>query len=87
MINRKFRNSITLIKTYPDANIMSDHIPLVGVKQLRLKKVERKTKPFFNMTVFKDPSIKQKVRVKLDEQINQLKQGNSFQEELFSLEK
>lgn len=50
---------------------MSDHTPLVDVIKLRLKKIKRKTKLFFNMTALKDPSVKQKVGVKINEQINQ----------------
>jgi hypothetical protein len=79
MANRRFRNSITLVKTYRNANSMSDHTPLVGIIKLRLKKIKRKTKTFFNMIALKDPSAKRKVEVKINEQINQLKQGNSCQ--------
>lgn len=82
MVNRRFRNSITSVKTYPGADIMSDHTPLVGVIKLRLKKIKRKTKTFFNMTALKNPLVKQKVKVKINEQIYQLKQGNSFQEDV-----
>lgn len=38
--------------------------------------------PFFNMTALKDPSVKQKVGVKDNEQFNELKQGNNFQEDV-----
>jgi len=82
MVNRRFRNSITSVKTYPSADIMSDHTPFVGFIKLRLKKIKRKTKTFFKMTLLKDPSVKQKVGVKINEQINQLKQSNSFQEDV-----
>lgn len=82
MINRRFRNSIISVKTYPSVNIKSDHTLLAGVIKLRFKKIERKTKPSFNITALKDFSIKQKVGVKINKQINQLKQCNSFHEDV-----
>lgn len=44
-INHRFRNSITSAKTYPGADIGSDHNPLIGVLQTKLKKVKKQAKP------------------------------------------
>lgn len=37
LINKRFRNSCTYVKTYPRANIASDHNPLVAVLKLNSK--------------------------------------------------
>lgn len=63
MLNRRFRNSVISAKIYTGMNIVSDHTPLVG-KRLR------KTNTSFNVTALKDPSIKQKLGLKIIEQIN-----------------
>ena len=45
-INKRFRNSITQVRTYPGADCGSDHVPLVATMRLKLKKLKRtKVKP------------------------------------------
>ena len=43
-ISERFRNSITQAKTFPGADINSDHVPVVATFRLKLKNV---TKPKF----------------------------------------
>jgi len=69
MVNRRFRNRITSVKIYPGADIMSDYTKLMGFIKLRLKKIKRKIKPFFNIAALKDSSVKQKIGVKTNEYI------------------
>ena len=40
-INERFRNSVTQVKTYPGADINSDHVPVVATFRLKLKKVTK----------------------------------------------
>lgn len=42
LINKRFRNSSTVAKTYPSADINSDHILLVTNFKLKMKKIKRK---------------------------------------------
>ena len=41
MINNRFKNSIKDIKTYPGADIDSDHNPVVSKIEIKLKKIKR----------------------------------------------
>ena len=41
-INKRFRNSITQVKTYPGADCGSDHVPVVTDMKMKLKKLKRK---------------------------------------------
>lgn len=41
MVNRRFRNSILSVKTYPGADIGSDHCPLVAKVRLKFKKLQK----------------------------------------------
>lgn len=41
-INERYRNSVQAVKTFPGADVPSDHVLLVARFKLRLKKVERK---------------------------------------------
>ncbi|XP_045454539.1 craniofacial development protein 2-like [Melitaea cinxia] len=41
MVNKRFRNSFTSVKTYPGADVGSDHNPVVGVLRIKLEKVKK----------------------------------------------
>ena len=45
-INRRFRNSITQVKTYPgaDLGLGCDHVPVVATMKVKLKKVKKRKK-------------------------------------------
>lgn len=72
LVNRRFRNSCTSVKTYPGADIESDHVPLVGVFKVRMKRVRKKTPKVYNMRLLKEPETKRKVEMKLNTQINDI---------------
>ena len=40
-INERFRNSVTQVKTYPGADINSDHVPVVATFRLKLKHIRK----------------------------------------------
>uniref|UniRef100_A0A8D8VC16 Craniofacial development protein 2 n=1 Tax=Cacopsylla melanoneura TaxID=428564 RepID=A0A8D8VC16_9HEMI len=67
LINRRFRNSITDIKTYPGADVQSDHNPLVASLQTIFKKVKKKTVKRFDYRKLKRGTIKDTVKRKLQE--------------------
>uniref|UniRef100_A0A8D9AHH9 Craniofacial development protein 2 n=1 Tax=Cacopsylla melanoneura TaxID=428564 RepID=A0A8D9AHH9_9HEMI len=49
LINKRFRNSCTTVRTYPGADIVSDHTPVVGDFRIRMKKVNKKLIPNFDL--------------------------------------
>ena len=44
LIRRRFRNAVKSVKTYPGADVSSDHNPVVANIKIKLKKVQRKKK-------------------------------------------
>lgn len=60
LVNRRFRNCFTSVKTYPGADIESDHTPLVGVMKVKLKKVKKKSRFRYDMTALQQPLVKKK---------------------------
>ena len=40
-INKRFRNSITQVKTFPETDCYSDHVPVVATVRIKLKNVKR----------------------------------------------
>ena len=50
MVNKRFRNSITSVKTHPGADIKSDHNLLLGTIKLKLKKRKSNKQKPKNMT-------------------------------------
>lgn len=57
LINKRFRNSCTRVRTFPGADLNSDHIPVVGDFKIRLKKIKRKTYKKYNLKMMKEPSV------------------------------
>ena len=60
LVSRRYGNAVKHVKTYPGADIGSDHVPVVMNIHLRLKKISngRKTiRP--NLEILKDESIRQ----------------------------
>ena len=41
LINKRFRNAVTQVRTYPGAAVDSDHLPLIASMTLKLKKVKK----------------------------------------------
>ncbi|KAI5724057.1 hypothetical protein M8J76_014882 [Diaphorina citri] len=66
LINKRFRNSCVTIRTYPGADIVSDHNPLVGDFRIRMKKAKKKTMPPFDLAKLKYQETKAKVLVALN---------------------
>lgn len=49
LILRKVRNAITLTKTYPGANIGSDHNPVVAKRNIKLNKIQSRHRKTINL--------------------------------------
>jgi len=59
LVNKRFQNSFVSVKTYPGADIMSDHNPVVGVVKVRLKHIKRKkTQIKYDLKKLKDPVVR-----------------------------
>lgn len=77
LVNRRFRNSILSTKTYPGADIASDHNPVVAEVQLKLKKVAKKTaRLMLDMTQFKDPQKREIISKSLSSSLKKLTEVN-----------
>ncbi|CAG9828488.1 unnamed protein product, partial [Diabrotica balteata] len=79
LVNRRFRNSFKSVKTYPGADIESDHISLVGVIDVRLKTIKKKSRPNYDMTALQHPEVKKQVGKYINNQVKQLKEENNIQ--------
>ncbi|XP_039291111.1 craniofacial development protein 2-like [Nilaparvata lugens] len=69
LVNRRFWNSCLSVKTYPGADIQSDHTPLVGRFKIRLKKVTSRKVKSYDLRKLKDPAIQQVVKNALNENL------------------
>lgn len=60
MVNKRYRNIFTAVKTYPGADIQSDHVPLVGSIKLKLKEISKRDYSLqYDRTKLKSPIIKE----------------------------
>lgn len=62
LINKRFRNSVTSVKTYPGADIKSDHNPLVATLKLKLKRIKRKKVKKYDLRQLKNEDTKNNVK-------------------------
>lgn len=72
LVNKRFRNSFKAVKTYPGADLESDHVPLVGVFQVRMKKVSKKITKRYNMRLLKEPVIAKEIEDSLNTRITDI---------------
>ncbi|XP_013140606.1 PREDICTED: uncharacterized protein LOC106104958 [Papilio polytes] len=73
-INKRFRNSIKNTKTYPGADIGSDHNPLIATISCILKKIKKKTVNFkSDITKFNDTDTKAKIKVEINKWAAEIK--------------
>ncbi|CAG9836469.1 unnamed protein product [Diabrotica balteata] len=61
LINKRYKNSCTYVKTYSGADINSDHIPVVGNFKVRVKKVTSKSMKKYDVRKLKAPNVRLKV--------------------------
>uniref|UniRef100_A0A8D8Q762 Craniofacial development protein 2 n=1 Tax=Cacopsylla melanoneura TaxID=428564 RepID=A0A8D8Q762_9HEMI len=73
MVNQRYRNSFTSVKTYPGADIKSDHNPLVGEYRIKFKKILKKDTPRHNIRLLKSRLVKNQVSKALNDKCRQLK--------------
>ncbi|XP_039276069.1 craniofacial development protein 2-like [Nilaparvata lugens] len=69
LVNRRFRNSCIFVKTYPGADIQSDHTPLVGRFKDRLKRVKVRKVKSYDLRRLKDPVVRRMVSNDLNERL------------------
>ena len=85
LINKRFKNSLTSAKTYPGADVFSDHNPLVGQIELKLKKVAKtKHKENLDYDTLKDPIVREEVRKTMREKLETTTQQEQSVEQKWS---
>ena len=67
MINTRFRNSVKQTKTYPGADIGSDHNPVVATVKINLKRIKKKENmEQYNLDMLKDEHMRQQYAVEVN---------------------
>ena len=64
MINSRFKNGVRRVKTYPGADINSDHNPVVMKLKIKLKKVQtKKRQGQLSLDMLKEENIRSRFNV------------------------
>lgn len=88
LVNKRFRNSCLSVKTYPGADISSDHHPLAGRFRIKLKKVKKKPpRRRWDMKKLKEKETKEHVKKLLAEECERLDMTNNTKETLKKITK
>lgn len=77
LIKQRFRNSILSAKTYPGADIGSDHNPVVACFRMKLKVIKKTEQRYADMRNLKINHIKQQISDSINENINNIKSDNA----------
>lgn len=87
LINRRFRNSCTSAKTYPGADVLSDHNPLVGTFKIKLKKVKKAQRKSWDLQKLRTPITEEVVKVRIRDTIKKVDKDHlSIEQQLESLQ-
>lgn len=85
MVNKRFRNSITSVKTHPGADIKSDHNLLLGTIKLKLKKIQQTKTKKHDIRQLKNECIKQSAQQYMKEHLSTKGEISNTEEELGKL--
>lgn len=72
MINKRFRNAVRYAKTYPGADVNSDHSLLVVGLQVRLRRAATPTARKVNLRLLKVQEVEQKVSERINSSVMEL---------------
>lgn len=77
LIKTRFKNGIKGIKTYPGADIGSDHNPVVGNLHVKLKKLRKSNKKSIDMKKLKDKDIQTRAKERINEEFATIKSNTT----------
>lgn len=83
IVNKRFRNAVKGVTTYPGADIGSDHQPLVADIKLRLKKCQQ-SKIKTNTVDFEDTDMKDRIKQEFNNKINLIESQLEDPEDLWN---
>ena len=72
LVNRRFRNSIPTVRTYPGADVASDHNPVVARLRVRLTTRRAFVKPSIDVRKLDDPDIRKCVEQDLSSGLREI---------------
>lgn len=78
LIDKRYRNGIKGVKTYPGADIGSDHNPVIGTVSIKLKKIKHNNQRRPDFEKLKDPKFCSEISDQLN---NTIKQATLIQEQ------
>uniref|UniRef100_A0A8D9EQ38 Craniofacial development protein 2 n=1 Tax=Cacopsylla melanoneura TaxID=428564 RepID=A0A8D9EQ38_9HEMI len=87
MMNKRYRNSCIAMKTYPGADIQSNHVPLVGTFKIKMKRIIPKKQQTFDFRRLKDEQIRKNVRTTLNAKMDCNTQMNNIDATLTHFQK
>uniref|UniRef100_A0A8D8QVD8 Craniofacial development protein 2 n=1 Tax=Cacopsylla melanoneura TaxID=428564 RepID=A0A8D8QVD8_9HEMI len=76
LVNKRFRNGCIAVRTYPGADIHSDHVPLIGTFKFRMKRVVSRKEQKWDMRKLKDPTVRDQVKKILNKDVNERSELN-----------
>ncbi|XP_065218893.1 craniofacial development protein 2-like [Planococcus citri] len=71
LINRRYRNALKSVKTYPGADANTDHTLLLAKLKIKLKKVEKVKPKRFRLELLKNKEISRKVQKTLNKNLRE----------------
>ena len=81
LVSQRYRNSLKQVKTYPGADVNSDHNPVIAKMEIKLKNLRQfKRKEQLDLNLLKQESIKNKYNVEVRNKYELLANQDQIQE-------
>ena len=81
LVSQRYRNSLKQVKTYPGADINSDHNPVIAKMEIKLKNLRQfKREEQLDLNLLKQESIKNKYNVEVRNKYELLVKQDQVQE-------
>lgn len=78
LINTRYRNNIKSVKTYPGADVSSDHNPLVAQMEIKLKRIPKKREVRMNMEHLKNQDIRNELQTRINTNLKTLENKEEY---------
>ena len=75
LVEKRYRNGILSVKTYPGTDIGSDHNPIIANLRFRLKKKVRKKVPRLNTQIIKNTETKIRISQCLNNKLDKIREN------------
>lgn len=82
LIDKRHRQGCISVKTYPGADLESDHVPFIGTFRMRPKRMDKGGSVKVDMGKLREPMVRQQMEERINEVLRRMDGGLSVEEQI-----